>query len=82
MIKNLRLVNMTKLTIEEQLDKKKASLVRHQKHIERLHSKTTLTDAEHKKLSREKYLARKTKNAIGNIESWVEKQETNKEEKQ
>lgn len=81
MIKNLRLVNMAKLTIEEQLDKKKASLVRHQKHIERLHNKTTLTDAEHKKLSREKYLARKTKNAIENIEAWLEGPEVNKEEK-
>lgn len=73
---------MTKLAIEEQLDKKRASLARHRKHIERLHSKTTLTDADHKKLSREKYLARKTKNAIENIEAWLEGQEMNKKEKQ
>lgn len=55
----------------EQLSKKFASLKRHEAKVEYLHSKEPFTIFDRKKLSREKYMVRKIRKAISDIENLV-----------
>jgi len=55
----------------EQLEKKRASLQRHEAIVERLRSKESFTALDKNKLSREKYMVRKIRKAISNIENLV-----------
>ena len=55
----------------EQLCKKRASLQRHEAIVERLRSKEPFTASDKRKLNREKYMVRKIRKAISNIENLV-----------
>ena len=55
----------------EQLEKKRASLQRHEAIVERLRSKEPFTALDKNKLNREKYMVRKIRKAISNIENLV-----------
>lgn len=55
----------------EQLCKKRASLQRHEAIVERLHNKEPFTASDKRKLNREKYMVRKIRKAILDIENLV-----------
>ena len=55
----------------EQLCKKRTSLQRHEAIVERLRSKEPFTASDKRKLNREKYMVRKIRKAISNIENLV-----------
>lgn len=55
----------------EQLGKKRASLQRHEAIVERLRNKEPFTVSDKRKLNREKYMVRKIRKAISNIENLV-----------
>jgi hypothetical protein len=53
------------------INKKSKSLHRHERIVERLHNKESLTEFDRKKLSREKYMVRKIRKAIFEIENLI-----------
>lgn len=55
----------------EQLCKKHASLQRHEAIVDRLRSKEPFTVLDKRKLNREKYMVRKIRKAISDIENLV-----------
>jgi hypothetical protein len=59
--------------LSEQINKKYASLKRHEANVERLINKEPFTEFDDKKLHREKYMVRKIRKAISNIEEHLEK---------
>jgi len=54
--------------LSEQINKKYASLKRHEANVERLLNKEPFTEFDNKKLHREKYMVRKIRKAISDIE--------------
>jgi len=54
--------------LSEQINKKYVSLKRHEANVERLLNKEPFTEFDNKKLHREKYMVRKTRKAISDIE--------------
>ena len=61
--------------LSEQVNKKYASLKRHEANVERLHDKEPFTEFDKKKLRREKYMVRKIRKAIHDIEHLTLKEE-------
>ena len=59
--------------LSEQINKKYASLKRHEANVERLRNKEPFTEFDNKKLHREKYWVRKIRKAISDIEENLKK---------
>lgn len=61
--------------LSEHLNKKYASLKRHEANVERLCNKEPFTEFDNKKLHREKYMVRKIRKAISDIENIINNSE-------
>lgn len=59
--------------LSEQVNKKYASLKHHEANVKRLRNKEPFTEFDNKKLRREKYMVRKIRKAISDIENIISK---------